>query len=158
MKIEIGNYRFRFDLSIKKIVEVSGINSNTDDTMNKHILLWDFDNVRLNDVTSSLSKIQDYWKLPKIYIVQSSKNRFHAYSFFEVDLSTAMAIISSTPLICKTFFKMGVMRDYWTLRITPKKEGEKFNLVRVLPSPYRAKERLDLVRMLETVKYKTEGH
>lgn len=156
MKIELFNWRFRFQISLKKLVEVTGINSNIDETMHEHILLWDFDNQTLEIVTASLSKTQDYWNLPRIYIIESNKNRYHAYCFYRAEKWLANAILSSTPCICETFFKLGVMRGYWTLRITPKRKNEGFRLVRELPSPNH--EDLGLVSLMNTVKYKTELH
>jgi hypothetical protein len=157
MKIEFNNYRLRFDLSLKRLVEVTGINSNTDDTMQTHILLWDFDNQTLDNVTTSLSKIQDVWCLPEIHIIKSSGlNRFHAYCFAEFHKPMVLHILSETPFICDTFFKLGVMRGYWTLRITPKRQSEGFTPIRILPSNVRPD--VKTLKKLQTVIYKTELH
>lgn len=154
MKIELLNRRIRLDFSISKTVKVTGINSNVDSTNEKHILLWDFDETPYYKIVESLKNIQTDCKLPTIHIIQSSPNRYHAYCFIAVDMPTAMYIISSTPCVDYTFFKLGVMRGYWTLRITDKKQNNLFRHVSDLIST-TVVEDTSLPLMLELVKYKT---
>lgn len=153
MKVELFGLRFRFDISVKRIVEVTGINSNIADSQDDHILLWDFDNSDMLDIALSLRKIQRDWGLPKIHIVQSSPQHYHALCFTRIPKPFVLQILSSTPNICDTFFKLGVMRGYWTLRITPKQQGHPFKTIAVLSS--EVPEDLMLAAKLQTVTYTT---
>jgi hypothetical protein len=154
MKIDILNRRIRFDFSVSKTVDASGIDSNIDTENVQHILLWDFDDASYSQIVEGLRSIQTRCKLPTIHIIESSPKHFHAYCFTVVDKSTAMYIISSTPCIDYTFFKLGVVRGYWTLRITPKKRNHLFHHVADLVST-KVAEDTSLSLLLEIVKYKT---
>ena len=154
MKIEIGSYRVRISFSFNKLVSVEGINSSIGD---KHILLWDFDGIE-NDtqfykMCDNLRTVQHHFSLPKIHIIQSSKSHYHAYCFFLQDIANTMFVMSKTQGIDWTFFKLGVIRGYWTLRITPKKQDEKFEYVRCLPSFFS--EDVECFEALNVVKYVT---
>lgn len=153
MKIELFNYRVRLDMSIKKLVEVEGINSNLDDNNKEHILLWDFDEIPLSKIVASLKLIQYRHSLPKIYIVSSSINHYHAYCFTRQSKAKAMYILISTKYIDETYFKLGIVRGYWTLRITPKQVNNKFMSVINLDS--KVPEDLTTTKLLQTVKYNT---
>jgi len=134
MKIEIGNIRIRIDspIYVSRIVDVEGINSKIG-AENHHILLWDFDDVVLRDLELELMSLQIAYKLPTIYIVESSTaGHYHAYAFAKKSLPETLLILSSTNYLCQTYFKIGVMRGYWTLRISPEK-GQ-FRLVSTIKS------------------------
>lgn len=154
MKIDLGKVRIRFDFSISRIVEVSGVNSNIDDTNKNHILLWDFDKVPCVEVVTSLTHVQQLYSLPAIHVIESSPLHYHAYCFAIRTKAEAMYILSTTPHIDDVFFRLGVVRSYWTLRITPKKTGQSFRLVVDLPSTIPEADS-SLVSSLDIVKYKT---
>lgn len=135
MKYEIFGLRFRFNpsISIKKVVNVAGIDSDiaNDD---RHILLWDFDNVNLSDMTKTLKTLQRRWALPRIVIIESSVKHYHAVCIKAMPYPLVLNILASTKDIDWTYFKLGVMRGYWTLRITPKSGKDKITFVQELPS------------------------
>ena len=156
MKIEIGNIRFRFDCSISKLADVDGINSNIfflGEANGNHILLWDFDNTPLQIVIDDLRCLQHLFDLPKIHIIESSPEHYHAYCFSEQRKSEAIYILSLSPHIDQTYFKLGIIRGYWTLRITPKKRSDLFKPICILDS--EIPEDFTLKDMLQTVKYRT---
>jgi hypothetical protein len=103
----------------------------------KHIILWDFDNVPEEDVKAELQRIQKKFKLPKIYLVNTGRdNYWHAYCFKQVDWSLLLYILSETRFVDSVYFGVGVLRHYFTLRITPKK-GRDFKPAIILPSKYK---------------------
>lgn len=127
IKFNIGKLHFFFEISIQR--KVIGVNSqilNSD----KHILLWDFDNISLSKVKKSLKKVQDEFALSNIYILKTSESSYHAYCFTAVSFPLAMYILASTPNIDQVFFKLGVMRGFWTLRISDRK-GKKKEITQV---------------------------
>jgi hypothetical protein len=157
MKIELAGWHFRFDVALRKTVEVEGINSHIEGT-DKHILLWDFDEASLEEIKAILLKIQKDFNLSTIYIIESSPTHYHAYCFKSCDLPNTLYILSSTPLIDEMFFKLGVLRGYWTLRITPKNKKQKFRLVCILGTTvcyYVSPEEIAFVKKLNVVKYTT---
>lgn len=122
--------RWRFSLAAVHITDVEGVNSLLPD--GKHILMWDFDNVKLKQVLLHLSTIQARYQLPKIYILYTGKpGHYMAYCFKRVDWQKAIEIIAATPHVCQTFLRFGVWRKKWTLRITPK-DGRRIKLISVL--------------------------
>lgn len=156
MKIDLGNIRIRFSFSISKTVSVAGVNSNIDAENTKHILLWDFDNTPYSQVVNALKRVQQMHSLPTIHIIESSPKHYHAYCFMARTTSDVILILSSTPFIDQSFFKFGIIRGYWTLRITPKRTGQSFHLVNDLWSSV-PDENIALSSLLEVVKYKTGG-
>lgn len=152
MKIELLNWRFRIIFDITKLVEVEGVNSVMGD--NQHILLWDFDEEKLDIIKLCLEQTQNLFNLSDIYIVESSPEHYHAYCFRVCDLPQTLFILSSTPHIDMTFFKLGVIRGYWTLRITTKNKDQKFRLVHILKS-YEHTE-IALIKKLKICRYITK--
>lgn len=153
MHIDILGYRFTLVATIKKLVTVNGIDSIVDEKLNTHILLWDFDAVPLDDIIESLTIVQLKYILPRIRILQT-KRGYHAYCFAERSYSETLRILSSTQYADDNHFKIGVMRGYWTLRITPKsKKDTGFKLVYVIES--QVPENLNVLERLIMSKYKT---
>lgn len=149
MIVDYKNWRFRLHCSLKKYVEVEGINSVLPN--GQHILMWDFDDTPLEKITESLLKIQSDWDLSHIYIVQSSSEHYHAYCLELFSLGQAMHILADTKYIDLMYLKLGVVRGYWTLRISPEKG--KFQLVETLISRHR---NVKNIQDLKTVEYRTE--
>lgn len=143
----------RIDLSVSRTVKVTGINSNIDTDNNEHILLWDFDETCLSDVIQSLKTVQETHTLPTIHIVQSSFEHLHAYCFCKFTTQMASYIISTTEYVDKIFWKLGVVRGYWTLRFTPKNKSTKFTHVCDLSS--NILEDMSVLQNLDVVKYIT---
>jgi len=129
-RVTIGDVRIT--LTIARIVKVGGFNSLLTD--GDHILMWDFDDTTFDEVHDHLLMIQDLYELPKIYILESSKGvNFMAYCFKRTSLRRAATIISETEGVDWNFFKYGVYRDKFTLRVTDKGYG-KPHLVATLDS------------------------
>ena len=130
IKLRLGHWRFTF--SFAPVVDVIGVNSKLPD--GKHILMWDFDDIGLNKVIDELRRIQYTFMLPNIYILNTgAPNHYIAYSFAACSWNIAVEIIATTVGVDKNFFKYGVYREHFTLRVTPKC-GRKLTLVRLLES------------------------
>lgn len=113
--------------------EREGVCSQHDSGEDKHMLLWDFDDSDLKSITSALQAQQSLYNLPTIYILSSSPNKYHAYCFACRTLREIIHILSATPQIDLQYLRLGMIRGYYTLRITPR-ENDTFKIVRVLPS------------------------
>lgn len=120
-RVTIGDVRIT--LTIARIVKVGGFNSLLTD--GNHILMWDFDDTTLAKVKGALGKVQLECGLPKIYILETRKdNSFIAYSFKRTAWKQAVIIIASTALVDWNFFRWGVFREKFTLRVTDKGYGK----------------------------------
>lgn len=129
-KIRIGKWRFTFTLA--PVTDVIGVNSKI--APNKHILMWDFDNTPLWAVIESLTKVQKTYKLPRIYILETKKDtNYIAYCFKKVSWRKCCEILAYTPNIDLSYYRFGVYRQQFTLRVTPK-SGRKPTLVHIIPS------------------------
>ena len=116
-KLRIGRWRFTF--SMAPLTDVVGVNSTLPD--GNHILMWDFDNVPLDVIKSRLLYIQAIYGLSDIYILETKANsNYIAYCFTEVSWRTAVEIIAQCPEVDWNFFKYGVYRGKFTLRVGPK--------------------------------------
>lgn len=121
-----------FNISFRKIAIRKGICSKNYDN-DKHMLLWDFDEVELWIIKFDLRYLQEKYKLPPVYIFESSENHYHAYCFVMRDLKEVIHILSDTATIDMDYLKLGVARGYYTLRFTPK--GDKnVKLIHILKS------------------------
>lgn len=135
MIVRISRLQLRMYISI--LEKRTGINSQQYDNSDKHTLLWDFDRVSLSKITKSLMLLQRKYKLPNIMIIQSSvKGSFHAYCFTARTFREVIHILSDTPEIDITYLRLGMVRGYFTLRITPRKNEPNFKVVRTLMSVY----------------------
>lgn len=130
IRIRIGHWRFT--LTLYEVTDVTGVNSLLKD--GNHILMWDFDDQPLWIVKTVLSCIQHNFELPKIRILNTGKkDHYIAYCFKRCTWWAAKGIIAATPFVCDDYFKWGVFRKRFTLRVTPK-EGRKIKLAIILPS------------------------
>jgi len=108
-----------------------GVNSILED--GNHFLMWDFDGKAATEVAPALREKQRQFKLPTIYLVNTGKpDSWHAYCFKRMEWSFLLFILSSTEGIDQTWFKIGVVRGFFTLRYTPKGKRE-FKPAIVLP-------------------------
>jgi len=120
----------RITFTIAKITDVVGVNSNTRD--GKHILMWDFDDTRIEDVIMSLGKIQCKHKLPDIYIYETKHNsNYIAFCFKKMSWLKALSIVAETDYVDSNFVKFSAYREHFTLRITPK-QGRRLKLHTIL--------------------------
>jgi len=113
----IGDFDVYF--RARKIQHIQGMCS---DTVNgKHILMWDFDYTALRDVLRSLLGVQNSYQLPDILILETKEDtNYIAYCFAEYDIKDALGIVLETPLVCWNFWRLSVMRGFFTLRFSPK--------------------------------------
>lgn len=119
-RITIGDLRLTFTCA--RIVKVGGFNSLLTD--GNHILMWDFDDKSLSIVETYLKIVQDYYELPKIYILETRKDSSYiAYCFKRLRWRKAVVIVASTGGVDWNFLKYGVYRDKFTLRVTDKGHG-----------------------------------
>ena len=130
IRIRIGNWRFTFTLY--EVTDITGVNSLLKD--GNHILMWDFDDIPLWQIKLILACIQKDYELPQIRILNTGKkNHYIAYCFKRCQWWNAKRIIASSLFTCEDYFKWGVFRKRFTLRVTPK-EGRKPKLVAILHS------------------------
>lgn len=116
-RIRTGKYRITF--SIAPVTNVIGVNSTLQD--GKHILMWDFDDIPLESIEFALIPPQVMFALPNIYIFSTgTPNHYIAYCFKRCEWREAVEIIASTPGVDWAYFKYGVYREKFTLRVTPK--------------------------------------
>jgi len=129
-KVTIGDVRVTF--SIARVAQVIGVNSKLDD--GRHIIMWDFDEVSLGKVEKALRYAQHYYSLSAIHILETKKDtNYIAYCFKAKPFSQVCLIVVDTPLVDWNFFKYGVYRGRFTLRVTAK-NGRVPRLVKVLES------------------------
>ena len=125
------NYQLRVYFS--RLEKREGVCSNVYREDDKHILLWDFDDVRLSNIIKTLTAKQIQYKLPTIYIVTSSPKRFHAYCFVSRTFREIIHILSGTPEIDTKYLRLGMVRGYYTLRISSRTTDD-FILIKTLSS------------------------
>jgi len=120
----------RFTFTIARTQKVIGVNSQLAD--GTHILMWDFDEVPLEDVRAELKRVQTRYLLSDIYILRTKEpDNYIAYCFTALPWKRVVEIIAQTNLVDWNFFKFGVYRGHFTLRVTPK-NGRTPRLVEVL--------------------------
>lgn len=116
-KIRIGHWRFTFTFA--PVTNVIGVNSKLPN--GNHILMWDFDNTVITYVIDALQHIQNIYALPNIYILETKpKSNYIAYCFMQNSFRRTVEIIATTKGVDPNFFKYGVYRERFTLRVTPK--------------------------------------
>ena len=117
IKLRIGYIRITF--TIARIIDVLGVNSKLPD--GNHILMWDFDNTQLKDVSFNLREVQYKFQLPDIHVLRTSEpNNYIAYCFKRCTFRQAIKIIGSTQGVDLNFYKWGIFRKRWTLRVGAK--------------------------------------
>lgn len=126
---------FELNCYINRRYKRTGICSQKFDEQGKHMILWDFDDANIDDIINGLVGVQWAFLLPTIYIIESSENHYHAYCFAKRELKEIIGILSTTPNICEDYLRLGMVRGYYTLRISRRK-NENFELVKVLSSEY----------------------
>jgi len=146
MIIKLGKLQLRVYASI--LERRTGICSQKDTFEDKHMLLWDFDNSSIDDIKKSLERLVVKHKLPAIHIISSSPHSYHAYCFTSRPFRNIIHILSDTPELDNSYFKLGILRGYYTLRITPRK-GESFKLVGIILSKRSNEMRFDDVTINE---------
>lgn len=124
---------FRWRCSIYRMEERTGVHSVLYNEPEKHALLWDFDNTNLFTVEKNLKLIQSRYNLPSIYIVESSIGNYHGYCFCRREFQEIIEILSATRGIDLMHLKLGILRGYFTLRIS-RRNNDKFRLVKILVS------------------------
>jgi len=70
-RLTIGDLRFTF--SCARITKVVGVNSELAD--GNHILMWDFDDVPLDEVQDALMRVQTRYFLSEIVILETRKDK-----------------------------------------------------------------------------------
>ncbi|GAH81032.1 unnamed protein product [marine sediment metagenome] len=139
MRWHIDLKGWRLYIGISHSVKVKGVNSNLPD--GRHILMWDFDNVEGEDVINQLLYVQDRFKLSRIFLLNTGLDgHWHAYCFKAKSWANLLHILASTEGLDQTFFKIGIIRGFFTLRYS-KKEGRGFIPAIILPS--RVQEDID---------------
>lgn len=126
---------WRFYIALNHSVKVKGVNSKLPDY--RHFLMWDFDDKGLDDVRWALQQVQKDYKLSKIYLVNTGLDRhWHAYCFKRHSWGKTLDILASTFYLDQMYFKIGVIRGYFTLRYQSKRDRD-FKAAIILPSPYK---------------------
>jgi len=130
LKIRFWNWKFMFSCS--QIEDIVGVNSKVGD--DEHILMWDFDRVSFKTMMAMLREVQKRWNLPNIYVVRTkSPGGFHAYCLSKNSFRMACQMLLDISFLDMTYYRLGVTRGYWTLRISPKSNRD-IVLVDVLKS------------------------
>lgn len=128
-------FNFQLRVYFSKQEKREGVCSKIFDKKDEHILLWDFDNIDLFSITNSLEITQQFYNLPTIYVVRTSLNRYHAYCFTARSFRRTVHILSSVPEIDVEYLRLGIVRGYFTLRISERK-NETFELAAILKSEF----------------------
>jgi len=150
IRCKIGN--FRLALYCWQVENVYGVNSKVGE--DEHFLMWDFDDVPLGDVLWALKRVQREYALPKIYVLSSGKrDHYVAFCFKRCSYRQAAEIIIATPYVDLQFWRCGVIRWRWTIRITPKAGNRDLSLVCTLESSVPEDVKLSEVKSF--VKYET---
>ncbi|GAH64923.1 unnamed protein product, partial [marine sediment metagenome] len=88
-----------------------------------HILMWDFDDVPLEEVCQDLRVVQSRYSLSDIHICRTKEpDNYIAYCFTSQDWKTAVEIVAQTHTVDWQFLRFGVYRGHFTLRVTPKND------------------------------------
>lgn len=129
-------YNYELKVYLNKLEKRVGICSNNIDIKkDEHCLLWDFDETSLENIHNCLKHIQQQFRLPDIYIVESSPHNYHAYSFTARPFLRTIHILSGTPFIDSAYLRMGVVRGYFTLRIS-KRHNKNIKFIECLESSF----------------------
>ncbi len=132
MHLRFERFGWRFYVALTRSYRMGGVNSRAlvgDDIL--HFLMWDFDDVPQAEVIAALSLVQDWYGLGEIRVVHTGFSNYHAYCFDPHSWADTVAILTNTPWVDQAYLKIGYIRGYYTLRITPKK-GREMKLIAVL--------------------------
>ncbi len=117
LKLRIGRWRFTF--TVAPLTDVVGVNSNLED--GDHILMWDFDETTFDEVFKNLLMVQRIYNLSSIYILETKKDtNYIAYCFKKTPWLKVVEILAFTKGVDWNYFKYGVYRGNFTLRVTAK--------------------------------------
>jgi hypothetical protein len=117
IKLTIGKWRFTF--SVAPTTKVVGVNSNLPD--GNHILMWDFDTGDYDSIKEELRWMQAMFNLPNVYTCKTGKKHgYHAFCFKALPWRKCVEILAATPTLDWNYFKFGVYRGHFTLRVSPK--------------------------------------
>lgn len=117
LRQRVGRHRFSFSHYV--VTDQQGVNSKVED--DNHVLLWDFDNTNIEVVRIALGMMQKRFQLPTIHVMWSNGVRsWHAYCLCRMPWRHAVEIVASTPAVDWQFFRYGVLRGAFTLRVTGK--------------------------------------
>lgn len=117
VKVTLGNWRFTF--SMAPTTKVIGVNSILPDS--NHIIMWDFDATTFPEVRNELQRVQATYQLPNIYITETSKDTgYHAWCLKRVSWRKLVEILAYTKGVDWNYFKYGIYRQCFTLRVFPK--------------------------------------
>lgn len=143
--------KHRFSLIIGKITDVHGVNSTLED--DNHILMWDFDEAKLNLVKHALTLIKIKHKLPPIHISNSSEGGgYHAYCLARLPWLASLSIVAETPMVDPNYVAMCAYRRHWTLRLSDKGAGVPA-FIETLPSGFP--EQVKRTELLSWVNYES---
>ena len=118
------DYIDKFQSRTKKIVCITSL---TED--DKHILIWDFDDISYYHVLKSLSKSQSFYGLGTIYIFKS-KWGYNAVCFDKFDIKKAHSIKFYTRFSDYSHTEIGYKQGSWCMKIN----GDKKYLRSLLPT------------------------
>lgn len=111
---------FGGSVTLGRYQRVKGVCSRLED--GQHFLMWDFDSHDYHRVRLALVQIQELYQLPAIYVIKTSKaGKYHAYCFAHHSFEATIQILASTQCIDVQYLAIGILRGYWTLRISPKR-------------------------------------
>lgn len=114
---------WHLDLSLHRRQPVLGVNSKLVD--GNHFLMWDFDNGNIGEISLELKRLQLLYHLPEIIIMQSSRpGNYHAYCQWRMEWAWVVSILAQTKYLDQQYFKLGIMRGYFTLRFTDKVDSQ----------------------------------
>ena len=143
---------WRFYIALTHSIQVKGVNSKL--PSGRHFLMWDFDDKEEADVIAALKEVQRRFELPRVFLLNTGlKGYYHAYCFKATEWADTLRILASTDGLDKVFFKIGVIREYFTLRYTPK-TGRDFEKAKILGG--HSKEDVNPYEVASFVKYWTK--
>lgn len=117
IKFTIGCWRFTF--SFAPITHIIGVDSTLDG--DDHIIMWDFDAAKYYEIRNELLRVQRVYALPNIYISETSKDTgYHAWCFKRTSWRKLVEIMAFTKHVDWNYFKYGVYRLHFTLRVSSK--------------------------------------
>lgn len=118
-----------------------------------HILLWEWDSLRLEHLKELLLAQQTEYQLPPITIVSGGRpGSYHAYCLARMGWQTALRVVMDTPEVDWQYVRMSVIRGAFTLRISPKGKAAP-TYVCTLPSDVR--ESVTIADLEDWVEYET---
>ena len=124
----IKDYRLTFTFA--HVGKVIGVNSHGRDDL--HIIMWDFDDITLKEVTYHLKKIQWQYSLSDIYLLKTKEpDNYIAYCFTLRPWREVVAIVVRTEGVDWQFIRFGVYRGRFTLRVTAKGDRIPYRIARL---------------------------